>query len=341
MSQSMFMHTLEMKDRLEGSEINIHTAIADSIHKWGFSFSEIFFEKGWEFFVLTHIDGFIGYKVANQCAVVFGDPVCSDENKPALAEAFNEFCQKKNLNVIYIIASETFSTWAIKHVSKVLIEVGEEIVFLPEIDPTIGPQGNRLRNYIHHASSLGLEVKEYLPINEEIEKQINNLQDTWQKSRKGPQLYLGNFNFFERREDHRWFYVTDNKNVKAAALLSTLVMGRGWLLKSMITHPDAPRGTSELLMTSILNKLHDENTQFITYGIIPAKQLGEIEGLGPIEKWFIKLTFTAIKWIFNLNKRKKFWQKFQPRSKKSFALFSKSIGLKEIRAVLQALKVDY
>ena len=58
------------------------------------------------------------------------------------------------------------------------------------------------------------------------------------------------------------------------ALLSKLESQCGWFLKYLISIPEAPRGTSELMMMSILEILRNENCRFLTYGMVPAKQSG-------------------------------------------------------------------
>ena len=75
-----------------------------------------------------------------------------------------------NIPCIYFIVSKPFAKWAIENVYNIMIELGEEVIFDPFIDPTVGHKGFKLRNRLHHAQNLGITVKEYQPFNEVIEK---------------------------------------------------------------------------------------------------------------------------------------------------------------------------
>ena len=312
------------------------------IHRWGSPISEAVLDSC-SYFCVPEIEGFIGYRIAHQTAIVLGDPICSPEKKPLLATAFQKYCQDNHLSCIYFIISQEFAKWAIKNLCKIMIEIGDEIFFNPMVDPTIGHKGFKLRNKIHHAMHEGLSFKEYTTPDPKLEEQILQLGKIWVKARKGPQIYMGNLNFFENRIGRRWFYLQDkDQNIVAMALLSELEAHDGWLLKYLITIPKAPRGTSELLMVSLLEILRQEECHFLTYGIVPADHLGETVGLGKFNILTVKFLFRVAKWIFRLTQRKFYWQQFHPHFKGSYLLFSvSSIGIKEIRALTAAMNIDF
>lgn len=312
------------------------------IHRWGSAISEIIFDTSCNFFSYPGIDGFIAYRLVNHCAVVLGEPVCAAEKKTDLAMAFQNYCSENHLNFIYFIVSKQFAKWAIDNICKIMIGVCEEMIFDPFIDPSEGSKGFKLRNRIHHAQNLGIVVKEYLPSDLEIEKSILNVGKEWVQSRRGPQIYLGNLNFFEKKTNRRWFYLQDKEQkFIGMALLSKLDAYQGWLLKFLITVPTVPRGTSELLMLSILETLRSENCHYLTNGMIPADHLGETAGLNKIISWIVKRGFTAAKWFFRLEQRKTYWQKFHPRIENTYLLFSSpTLGIKELKALAGTMKMD-
>jgi lysylphosphatidylglycerol synthetase-like protein (DUF2156 family) len=311
------------------------------VHRWGNATSEILLETPHSIFSTPGIEGIIGYRLQSDFAITFGDPVCPPEDASKLATAFHKHCQEKNLNIIYLITSEKFAKWAIQNQCRMMIEVAEELIFDPQHDPTIGSKASKLRNYLKHASHLGLQVHEYLTSDEHLEHSIEQVGKKWLKGRRGPQMHLGNLNFFEDRMDKRWFYVQQDKRILGMALLSKLDHQKGWFLKYLISIPEAPRGTSELLMVSIMEILRNENCRFLTYGVVPIQNLGEIVGLSKFPAFMARFGYKLTKWIFHLDQRKRFWQKFHPKTERSFALFSKQgIGIKEIRALIKALIID-
>lgn len=312
------------------------------VHQWGYAASEAIFDLDCKFFFSPDIKGLIAYRIKLGCAVVFGDPICSVEEKPLLAEAFQRYCEERNLNIIYIIASEQFAKWAIAHLCKVMIEVGEELIFNPQRNPLEETNGKKkLRNKVSHARGLGLRVSEYLGHDTDLECSIQQVGVKWLQGRKGAQIYIGNLNFFDYKTDRRWFYVKEGEQVIGMALLCKLEAKQGWLIKFLLTVPEAPRGTSELLMTTILDTLHHEDCHFLTYGIVPAERLGEIIGLGKVSSWLCRIFFNSVKWIFNLEQRKIYWRQFLPEEERSYVLFAKPhVGIKEIQALMKSLRID-
>lgn len=94
-------------------------------------------------------------------------------------------------------------------------------------------------------------------------------------------------------------------------------------------------------MISILEVLRNENCRFLTYGMVPAKSLGEIVGLDKFSTYMAKFCFKLTKWIFHLDSLKMFWQKFHPKTERAFVMFSKqNLGLQEIRALMKSIKID-
>ncbi|HEV8052403.1 MAG TPA: DUF2156 domain-containing protein [Parachlamydiaceae bacterium] len=337
------MHQEETTMQAEKASCKETLTNEQMIHRWGSAMSEAILDSTCHTFSIPEIDGFIGYLVANDnCAIVIGDPICAEDKKPLLTQAFHKYCKENNLACIYFIVSEKFAKWAIDNVSKILIQVGEEIVFDPFKDPTEGHKGYRLRNKLNHTKHIGLAVKEYLTNDTELEKSILNVGQNWVKARKGPQIYIGDLNFFKNRTNKRWFYLEDDKrNVIGMALLRGLQAHKGWLLKFLIVNPDAPRGASEQLVISIMETLRKEDCHFVTYGMVPADRLGDTAGLGVIAGTLAKLGFMAAKWIFHLEQRKNYWLQFHPQFEKSYLLFSSPrIGIKELRALSFAMKID-
>ena len=312
------------------------------VHRWGCSVSEAVLDSHFHYFLTPNIEGFIGYRAESGNAVVIGDPICPIEDMPCLTRDFHCYCQEKKMNIIYMIASESFAKWLIqqRHCN-VMVEIGEELIFDPQYDPREGPHGSKLRNTVNHAHHLGLTVNEYLSHDVNLEHAIQQAGIEWLQGRRGPQIHLTDLDFFDIRTGKRWFYVKNATHMMGIALISKIEARQGWLLKSLIAVPGAPRGTSELLMTKVLDTLRGEDCHFLTYGIVPAKDLGEITGLGKCSTWLLKNGYKMVKWIFKLDQRQIYWQKFHPRAERNYLLFSQPyIDFQGVRSIFKSLKIN-
>jgi len=308
------------------------------IQRWGCSISEAVIDNPCCYFRIPDIDGFIGYLHVSKYAIVIGDPICPRKDAFQLALAFSRYCEDQKLEVIYLVASEWFAKWLIQNTSKIMIEVGEELIFNPSEDVTEGHKASKLRNKVRHVQNLGLQVHEYLSNDPKIEKEIQEVGTAWLKERKGPQIYLADLNFFENRSGKRWFYLEDQGRILGMILLCRLEAHDGWLLKFLVMAPENPRGASAFLMLSVLEKLKQENCHYLTYGMVPLEVLGEIKGLSSFSTWFAHKVFKFCSWFFKLEQKKTFWKQFHPNSKPTYVLFSHSkIGFTEVKSIMKAL----
>lgn len=315
------------------------------VRKWGGSTADGILDPASFIFRIPEIDGLIGYRSENGCAIVFGDPVCSHTQIKNLIEAFHDYCEKKDLKIVYLIVSEWFAMWLFQNgYCKTLIEYGEELILDPHDDPRKkkGPNARLVRRKVNHALNEGILVKEYIPFDDQIEKEIVNVGDGWLKARKGPQIYFSQVQLFEHRDGKRWFYAEKNGQMVGIVILSRLDKHQGWLLNNLMFTPEAPNGVPELLVVTVLDILSQEDCKYVTFGTVPASQLGEIIGPKAVFASLAKGIYNLANYIFHLHGKKKFWEKFDPKSEKSFLAFKDlHIGLKEIIALKKALNATF
>lgn len=310
---------------------------------YGSAASEAMFDFPCNFFRLPDFQGAIPYRIESKCAIVFGEPLCPANERDSLVEAFHQHCHDANLKVIYLIVSENFARWAQNRYAKILIESCEELIIDPQQDPCL--KSHRLKHRVEKAVKHGLTIHEYIPsahADPEIEKALKHIAIKWQEAIKGPNIYLGHLEFFENYAGKRWFYVKDGKQITSMVMLSKLEAKNGWLLKFLITLPNAFHDTSEFLMTSMLEILRKENCCYLTKGVVPADLLKEIDGMSAFAQWNIKCAFKLAGWMFKFKKRKAYWLRYNPRIEPSYLLFENShIGLNELKALIRVFRSNF
>ena len=112
------------------------TMVVKLLRKWGDLNTGAVLDPHCSLFFIPSIDGFIGYRIELNCAVVFGEPVCSHDDKAQLIKAFRSFCEEKHLNIIYIIISKDFADIALEQHNGVLIQFGNKLVLDPHDNPS-------------------------------------------------------------------------------------------------------------------------------------------------------------------------------------------------------------
>lgn len=315
--------------------------VANYIRLWGNSSSIALFDPGCQFFSLDGIDGVIGYRMKGGCVVALGEPLCQSKDLPTLTTAFHQHFQKQEKPIIYATVSEPFAHWAMKNNCKASIEVGDELILDPLLQPPKGAEGRLVKQKANQAARHSITVHEYADNNPITEAAIEEVGKAWLKGRHGPQIYLAHVLLFGNRIGRRWFYAEQGGKIIGVVLLNRLEKREGWLLNLVLVTPEAVNGTTELLVVSVLETLAMEKCRFLTIGMMTASELREIIGLGKVSTWMARKCYKVAKKIFGLDQKRKYWDKFKPRTEPSYLLFSGAyVGHKEIRGLMNAFNVS-
>lgn len=314
------------------------------VRRYGGAVSTALLDSACELFRTDGIDGAIGYRSCLGCAVAIGDPVCAEEDKPRLAEAFSEFCRAKRLHTAYAVASPSFAHWAAEQGYAALC-FGEELWFDPRRDPAAGAAGRELRKKLLRAGREGIELREYAPErgrDPELERRMEAAARSWLEARRGPQLYLVPLRPFEHPDGRRWFYALHRGRVVGMLATLRLEARGGYLLEHHLAIPEAPIGTSESLVAEALRTFGREGIEWATFGPAPANELGEVLGLGELQERFVRAVFRRLATTFHFESRNRYRRKFQVAgSQNSYLLVSPpKLGAREIGGFMKAFNAS-
>lgn len=310
------------------------------VRQWGDVNTDAILDSHCKIFTTPSIDGCIGYRIESGCAIVFGDPLCAEENQEKLAEAFKEFCREHRLNVTYAFISHKFANRAVNRFGHVLIQFGHKLFLNPQENPLkrSGSKGVLVRKKVKRAINEGIVVNEYLTEDPVLESAIEQVGKTWLQSRQGLQIFIAYLNFFMDREGKRWFYAVQEDHVLGVVILNEIKASGGWLLNNLIIEPDSPPGVSELLITTALDTVAKEGCERIVVGPVTAIEIDTIKGLGPLYSLIVRGLFKTAKLLFRLDRQSVFWEKFTPTNEASYVMFDK-MNMRTFKALLKAMNV--
>jgi lysylphosphatidylglycerol synthetase-like protein (DUF2156 family) len=314
--------------------------LVEQVRRWGGLTSDAVLDPAMQIYTIPEVDGFIGYRLIGKCAVAFGDPLCKPEDKARLAFAFHYFNLKQKQSVVYISCSESFAKWAIDNVCSTLFEFGQELIFDPPSDPKkkTGNHGSLVRRKVKQAIREGLTVCEHTREDLSIERKIEEVGEAWLQSRKGIQLHISNVYLFADCHGKRWFYAKRGEEIVGVITLNHLQSSEGWLINHLMVTPNAPNGTSEILVATVLETLEREHCPFATVGVVTTETFGEISGLNAFSTWLARVGFCLARKLVNLDGLQTFWGKYSPQGRPTYVLFSRNrVGLRELRGLSKAL----
>jgi ergosteryl-3beta-O-L-aspartate synthase len=289
-------------------------------------------------FSVPCIEGVIAYRPSLRCRVAIGDPVCAPRDQERLAERFRVANAGQGCSTVYAAAGQAFAERCIAH-GYAAIEFGQEQIFDPQRDPTRGSSGRELRKKVHRAERDGVTIHE--PRERELGEtsaQMREVGRAWLAARHGPQAYITPLHRFEPSRGRRFFYALHHGRMVGVLSLVRMDAHDGWVFEHLLPRPDAPVGTSELLVTTALHVLGTEGSAHATFGPAALAHLGRMCRVGAGSSLVGRLVFDSAGRLFHIESQKRFREKFQvARREGSYLLFHPArVGLFEAIGLLRA-----
>ncbi len=309
--------------------------IIEWVRQWSGSTVDAVLESQTHIYSIAKIEGFIAYRISHGCAVVFGEPICAVNDREILTKSFHQFMVSKNRRIIYLIVTQEFAQWAINNVCKALFQFGDELYLNPQSDPskTSGSNSRLIRKKIKHAALEGVTVQEYFPHHIALENAIDAVSQQWLKKHRG-HLHISALSLFNHRIGKRWFYAKVQNKIVGVVVLNQIKAKQGWFLNNLLVIPEAPHGTSELLVITVVKTLAKESSHYVNLGMVPNSNPGKFIGLNKFSSGLIHMTFRFAHYLGHLEGLNVFWSKFNPIKSPGYILLSrKSFGLRELLAI--------
>jgi lysylphosphatidylglycerol synthetase-like protein (DUF2156 family) len=310
--------------------------LAELIKRWGTPVSALLISLPYRLFRVPNLEGAIGYQLVGNCAVVIGDPLCAPNETALLAEEFHLHAQKCNWSIVYLLASKSFTHWALQNGCQSAIHVVDSLV----IDPQNFQIKEKLRWKIRQSMQKEVLIAEYQHDDPSLEQQIQDAIETWLQHKHGPQIFLGEINPFSKYPRRRIFYALKNNKIVGFLQMLNIQLYGGWTVSTFLATPQAPAGVSEHLISTVIETLAQENCRFLCLGFAVGHKLGEIAGMRLLAKWMAQFIFQLAKWLFRLDARSVYYKKFNPQKVPAFLLFSNKMSFQELLALKQVLKVQ-
>ena len=100
---------------------------------------------------------------------------------------FEDHFDQLSRNIVYVATSENFALASSASHCEALVGIGHEIILNPTHDPRCetGKEASHLRGKCNQAVHQGVIVSEYIEPNITLEKNMEDLGETWVKGREG------------------------------------------------------------------------------------------------------------------------------------------------------------
>ena len=243
------------------------------------------YEAPWQTFSLEN--GIVCYLESAHAAVVWTDPLCPDEELPALLEGFARKMRAERRSVCLVAVSEQTARVAIE-VGFSAFKIGEEPWFdLTRWHPPRGDRGKKYRWAVNHARRLGVEISEYKPgerRDSAIEAEVLEVLERWRRAlKKRESNSFLRTSPFEQTDFKRIYIARRYGRAEAALSCAYLPATDDWYLEDSFRAPESVNGATELMIAEALTRLAADGAAGAAFALAPMR--GVREQLDPRARW--------------------------------------------------------
>ncbi len=248
---------------------------------------------GFEHWFSPEGDAVAGYVRRSGRWVIAGAPVCARENLPRVVEQLEIAARADGCRVCYFGAAVRLYDGCRNPPLHSVVVLGSQPVWDPRHWRGIIGRRASVRAQFHRARNKGVTVVEYVaPAPEEI-AEMQRLLSVWIRSRSMPPMhFLVEADTLALLRDRRVFVAHQGDLLCGFLIASPVPVRRGWLIEQIIRHPRAPNGTNELLLNVAMERFADEDSRYVTLGLVPLS--GNVPEDGPVNPAWLALLF---KWL--------------------------------------------
>ena len=233
------------------------------------------------------VDGVLPYGTVGDTIVVNGDPVCKDEDFPALLAEFREFCQNSAHNIFFLGLTDYYLSEYEKQ-GFGLVKSGEEARFKLSDYEISGKKGAKMRMNINHATKAGVTVHEYKVLEKrdpDLDREFYRITDEWLEGKKSGMLQftMGTVGLDDPM-DKRYFYALNSDGKMVAFIVFVPFLGKNGYMADVTRHgKDAPSGVMETIIYEAFQVFKEEGIGYGSLGVAPLAGLNA-ESKNPMER---------------------------------------------------------
>ena len=289
----------------------------------------------------------IGYVLQGNYRIVVGIPVADDAHASIATARFIREARSQKHNVLFFSADQQFIEKLetnLDDLSFDLIKIGEQPEWTPDEYSTVGASRRSLRSQINRAKNKGVSTRrvddsESMAPGSPTRKALAEVLDAWKSSRRMSVMgFMVDVQPFELIAERR-FYIAESLGEPVAFLSAVPIFKtNGWFFEDVIRRPDAPNGTTELLIDAAMRDAAKEGSDFVTLGLSPLA--GVTTGPGPHRgiRGILRLCYTRLSPLYGFSSLRSFKARFHPDrwSNQYLVTVPNSVGIRALMAVLSA-----
>ena len=220
----------------------------------------------------------VGYFDTGGAWVAAGAPLAAPERLADVAAAFVAAAHRAGRRACFFAVEGRFAEQC--HMRA--LPIGDQAVWDPQGWPAIVAGSRGLREQLRRARAKGVRVRvaplaDGSPGSRAILQTLNDITHQWLSTREmAPMEFLVRIEPLVVLPEHRVYVAERDGRAVAFLQLPPIFAREGWLFQNLVRSPEAPNGTTELLIDTALRDVGDDGCRFATLGLAPLS--GDVPG---------------------------------------------------------------
>lgn len=249
----------------------------------------------------------VPYADTGRAWVAAGAPVAARDERAAAVGAFLDAARAAGRRACFFASEERLLDAEGEPLDS--LSIGEQPIWDPRAWAASLTQHRSLREQLRRARAKGVSTRELTVSDLEssaLREQVARVSERWLAARRlAPMAFLVQLEPFGFAEQRRMFVAERDGQVIGFAGLIPVPARRGWFLESLVRDPEAPNGTSELLVNAVMAWAGRSECSWLTLGLAPLS--------GPLPP-LLQLARNSTRRLYDFAGLRAYKAKFRPQS---------------------------
>jgi phosphatidylglycerol lysyltransferase len=239
-------------------------------HGWNATSFQVL-EGGFSYWFDATGDACVAYVDTGGAWVAAGAPIADERSLCDVARAFVEAASRAARSACFFATEPRFLGVAgFEH-----LLIGEQPVWDPRQWEATLRGSHSLREQLRRARAKGVAVERapaeaFASADAPLRHELERLIDSWQRSKAMPPMeFLVRVAPFDFAVERRLFVARRGERIVGLAAVVPVYARGGWFVENLLRTPDAPNGTTELLVDAAMRDAAALGSAYLTLGLAP------------------------------------------------------------------------
>jgi phosphatidylglycerol lysyltransferase len=223
-------------------------------------------------------DACVAYVATAGALIAAGAPIADEQRLAEVAQRFVAYARSQGRRAIFFGTERRFVQLA----PLAALRIGEQPEWQPAAWHATLASSRSLREQLRRARAKGVRIHavqahEVAHPEQPRRRAIEDLIARWSSSRSmAPMAFLVRVHLFDFAEERRIFVAETEAGLCGLLGLIPVYARDGWFLEDLLRAPDAPNGTTELLIDRAMRETAADGCEYVALGLSPLA--GDVDG---------------------------------------------------------------